>query len=82
MVGGAAIRVGGRGATGHVLCQISPLTISSRGLGLAGLVMEPGASADQGAAEDGSGPEDACGPPVADPCTVAPTAAVLPWRVR
>src|SRR4051794_35428891 len=36
------------------------------GFGLAGLVVEPGATPDQGTAEHGSRPEGACGPPVAD----------------
>src|SRR5579859_3144662 len=54
-----------RGANRHGLSDQSADDLVE-GLGLAGLVMEPGASADRGAAEDGSGPEDACGPPVAD----------------
>jgi hypothetical protein len=36
------------------------------GLGLAGLVVEPGAAADQGTADDGTRPEGARGPPIAD----------------
>src|ERR1700742_2985796 len=36
------------------------------GLGLAGLLVEPGSAADQGTADGGAGPEQAGGPPVAD----------------
>lgn len=36
------------------------------GLGLAGLVVEPGAAADQGTADAGTRPEGARGPPIAD----------------
>ena len=70
-MGGAVDPCGPRGAAHQVLLpglsghSEQPADLVE-GLGLAGLVMEPGASADQGAAEDGSGPEDASGPPVAD----------------
>src|SRR3954447_20608532 len=36
------------------------------GLGLAGLVVEPGVAADQRTADDGTRPESSRGPPVAD----------------
>jgi hypothetical protein len=65
LVGGAAIGVGVAAPppTWRVSEQPADLV---EGLGLAGLLVEPGAAADHGTADDGTGPESSCGPPIAD----------------